>query len=238
MMNMELLLLSNSTMPGEPFFAWPRPYVTAFLQGRRRVAFAPFATAEDQQDAYTERVREVFATLEIELVGLHRQPDPVAALDSVDAVMVGGGNTFLLLRALYRTQLARAIADKVRGGMPYIGWSAGSNVACPTIMTTNDMPIVEPPSLKALHLIPFQLNPHYTEATIPGHGGEGRDQRIAEFLTANPAMPVVGLREGTLLHFTSDKAMLMGGTMKLFRHGREPREVAPGKEFRKDLAGL
>ncbi|MBK6831727.1 MAG: dipeptidase PepE [Flavobacteriales bacterium] len=235
---MELLLLSNSTLPGEPFFTWPRPFVAAFLQGKSNVAFAPFAAMESQQDEYTDRVREVFASLGVELVGLHRERDPVAALDRTDAVVVGGGNTFLLLRSLYRTQLVRAIAEKVRHGMPYLGWSAGSNVACPTVMTTNDMPIVETPSLKAMHLVPFQINPHYTEATIPGHGGESRDQRISEFLAANPSMPVVGLREGSLLHVKSGQAYLHGSDMRLFRHGRGTVDVANGSSFRLDLTGL
>lgn len=235
---MELLLLSNSTLPGEPFFTWPRPFVTAFLQGRTQVAFVPFAAMESQQDEYTERVREVFAPIGVELIGLHREQDPIAALDRVNAVMVGGGNTFLLLRALYRTQLMRAIAEKVRHGMPYLGWSAGSNVACPTVMTTNDMPIVEPPSLKAMHLVPFQINPHYTEATIAGHGGEGRDQRISEFLATNPNMPVVGLREGSLLHVKGGQVTLHGSDMRLFRHGRAAMDVPNGSTFRMDLVGL
>ena len=235
---MELLLLSNSTLPGEPFFTWPRPFVTAFLQGRAKVAFVPFAAMESQQDEYSERVREVFAPIGVELIDLHREQDPIAALDRANAVVVGGGNTFLLLRALYRTQLMRAIAEKVRHGMPYLGWSAGSNVACPTVMTTNDMPIVEPPSLKAMHLIPFQINPHYTEGTIPGHGGESRDQRIAEYLSANPKMPVVGLREGSLLHVKGGQVTLHGSDMRLFRHGRPVIDVPNGSTFRMDLAGL
>ncbi|MBK9177757.1 MAG: dipeptidase PepE [Flavobacteriales bacterium] len=234
---MELLLLSNSTLPGEPFFSWPRPFVTAFLQGRKRIAFAPFAAVEDQQDAYADRVAAVFAQLGAELFSLHREADPVKALEGADAVAVGGGNSFLLIRALYRTQLVRAIADKARKGMPYIGWSAGANVACPTIMTTNDMPIVEPPSFRAMHLIPFQINPHYTEATIPGHGGESRDQRIAEFLAANPNMPVVGLREGALLHVTGTRMRLEGAGMKLFRSGKEAKEFAGGTDLGVSLGG-
>lgn len=232
---MELLLISNSTMPGEPFFMWPRPFAEAFLNGRKRIAFIPFAAVEEQYDAYADRVSEVFATMGKELVSVHRESDPVKALEGVDAIAVGGGNTFLLLRALYRTQLMRAITDKARKGMPYMGWSAGGNVACPTIMTTNDMPIVEPPSMRALHLVPFQINPHYTEATIPGHGGESRDQRIAEFLAVNPQMPVVGLREGALLHIEGGSMRLEGKGMRLFRHGQEPKEITGGTALRSSL---
>ena len=197
---MELLLLSNSTLPGEDFFHWPRPYVSAFLADKKRIGFVPFALPDDQHDAYVEKVAAVFAEMGCETIGLHNAPDAKKAVDAVDVIAVGGGNSFLLLRSLYRSGLIRAIADRVKNGMPYMGWSAGANVACPTIMTTNDMPIVEPPSMKALHLVPFQINPHYTEATIPGHGGESRDQRIREYLALHPKNTVVGLREGALLH--------------------------------------
>lgn len=235
---MELLLLSNSTMPGEPFFEWPKPYVSAFLQGRSRVAFVPFAAPEDQQDAYAGKVIEVFSGMGATLFSLHREPDPMRALEDANVIAIGGGNSFLLLRTLYRTQLVRAIAEKVRAGTPYLGWSAGSNVACPTIMTTNDMPIVEPPSLRAMHLVPFQINPHYTESTIPGHGGESRGQRIAEFLALNPALDVVGLREGSLLHVKNGQVELHGKDMTLFRAGREPQSVPDGSRFHKDLRDL
>ncbi|HRD54604.1 MAG TPA: dipeptidase PepE, partial [Flavobacteriales bacterium] len=127
--------------------------------------------------------------------------------------------------------------DKVRGGMPYMGWSAGANVACPTVMTTNDMPIVEPPSMRALGLVPFQINPHYTEATIPGHGGESRDQRIAEYLALHPNMPVVGLREGSLLHVNDGSMRLEGKGMKLFRQGQEAKEFVGETDLRTSLAG-
>jgi dipeptidase E len=235
---MELLLLSNSTMPGESFFQWPRDYVSNFLQGRQRVAFVPFAASEDQQDAYAEKVKQVFAGMGVDLVSLHNVPDPVQALNNSDAVAIGGGNSFLLVRSLYRTGLMRAIAERVKKGMPYLGWSAGANVACPSIMTTNDMPIVEPPSLRAMHLVPFQINPHFTEDTIPGHGGESREQRIAEFVQQNPGLPVLGLREGSLLHAKDTRISLSGKPMKLFRGARETLVVEPGRVFRMDLSDL
>jgi dipeptidase E len=234
---MQLLLISNSTMPGEPFFTWPRAHVQAFLEGRNRIAFVPYAAVEAQYDSYADKVAEVFSAMNKELVSTHREADPAKALNSVDAIAVGGGNTFLLIRALYRLNLIRAIGEKVRGGMPYVGWSAGGNVACPTVMTTNDMPIVEPPSMRALGLVPFQINPHYTEATIPGHGGESRDQRIAEFLTVHPNMPVVGLREGSLLHVNGGSMRLEGNGMKLFRHGRDAKEIAGGTDMPVSLTG-
>ena len=235
---MQLLLLSNSTLPGEPFFQWPRPYVQAFLQGTKRLGFIPYAAPGDQQQTYAEKVAEVFSSIGIELRSLHVERDPAKALKDVDAIAIGGGNSFLLLRHLLRSGLLRIIAEAVKEGMPYLGWSAGSNVACPTIMTTNDMPIVEPPSMRAMHLIGFQINPHYTEATIPGHGGESRDQRIAEFLSLNPEMPVAGLYEGSLLHLEGSKMSVHGNGMKLFRKGKEPKPVAGGTTFRKDLSDL
>lgn len=237
-MIMELLLLSNSTLPGEPFFQWPRPHVAPFLEGRRRIAFVPFAATEDQHDLYVDRVAAILGGMGCSIVGLHKEKDPCQVLASCDAVAIGGGNSFLLLRSLYRTGLLKAITGMVEDGMPYLGWSAGSNVACPTIMTTNDMPIVEPPSLKAMHMVPFQINPHYTEATIPGHGGESRDQRIAEYLRMNPHMRVLGLREGSLLHVQGASITLRGRDMVLFEADREKRPVADGTSFRTDLAGL
>ena len=234
---MRLLLLSNSTMPGEPFFQWPRPYVQAFLEGKKRLAFVPFAAPEDQQDAYVEKVKAVFAEMEIELLPLHREKDPSKLLAEADAIAVGGGNSFLLLRQLYRSGLLKAIPEAVKKGMPYLGWSAGSNVACPTIMTTNDMPIVEPPALRAMHLIGFQINPHYTEAIIPGHGGESRDQRLAEFLALNPQMPVVGLYEGSLLHVDGGRMTVEGKGLKLFRKGKDVGEYPGGTELRTSLQG-
>lgn len=232
---MELLLLSNSTLPGEPFFQWPQPHLVPFLQGKKRIAFVPFAATEDYQDTYVERMAGVFGALGCETIGLHRESDPAAVLDTCDTVAIGGGNSFLLLRSLYRTGLIKSIADRVKDGMPFLGWSAGSNVTCPTIMTTNDMPIVEPPSLKAMHLVPFQINPHYTEATIPGHGGESRDQRIAEYLALNPKMDVVGLREGSLMHVRDGQITLRGKDMKLFRSGAEAEVIAEGTVLRSDL---
>mgnify|MGYP001306878736 CR=1 FL=1 len=232
---MELLLLSNSTMPGEPFFQWPMDHVRAFVNGKKRVALATYAAPEAQRDAYHTKVNEVFGPLGVDLVPLHAEVDPSATLNTVDAVAVGGGNSFLLLRDLYRTGLIKAIAHRVKDGLPYFGWSAGSNVACPTIMTTNDMPIVEPPALKAMHLVPFQINPHYTEATIPGHGGEGRDQRIAEYLALNPTMTVAGLREGSLLHLHNGRITLHGKDMKVFRAGHEALEMSVGSVMHADL---
>lgn len=235
---MRLLLLSNSTLPGEAFFTWPRSHVREFLGAApMRIAFVPFAAARMSLEEYTAAVRPVFEEMGHELTGMRDDDSALAVLSSADAVAVGGGNSFLLLHRLQRSGLLPALADAVKGGMPYTGWSAGANVACPTIMTTNDMPIVQPASFGALGLVPFQINPHFTEDTIPGHGGECREQRIAEFLVVNPDVPVVGLREGSLLHVQEDAMTLKGRDMKLFRAGQEATVVADGSVMRTDLGG-
>jgi dipeptidase E len=206
-----LLLLSNSTMPGAGYLAWAAPHLQDFLgSGARRVFFVPFAGVTVPWDDYAGRVREVFGALGYEVVSAHECDDAVAALATSDAVAVGGGNTFQLLAKMHATGLLDTIRTAARNGVPYIGWSAGSNVACPTIRTTNDMPIVEPPGLSALGLVPFQLNAHYTEARLGDHGGETRVDRLNEFVCANPGVPVVGLPEGTALRLEGSELSLIG----------------------------
>ncbi len=235
---MQLLLLSNSTMPGEPYLGWPRAHLTDFLGARKRIAFVPFAAVNFPVEEYVERTATAFGEMGHELFSLHTETDKVKALQHADAVAVGGGNSFQLLRQLYSSELVRAIRVRVLGGLPYVGWSAGSNVACPTIMTTNDMPITEVPTLRAMGLVPFQINPHYTDATLPGHGGESRDQRIAEYLALNQRMNVVGLPEGSLLRVDGDLMTVEGRGLRLFRHGKAPIDVAGGSALRTSLHGV
>ena len=228
---MRLLLLSNSTLAGQPYLEWATSHLHDFLgPDVRRLAFAPFAAVRFSYDEYVQRVQAALGD-RVEVVGLHREGD---VLGRADAVAVGGGNTFHLLRALYQTGLLDRIETAVRSGMPYAGWSAGSNVAGPSVRTTNDMPIVEPPSLSALCLVPFQINPHYTDAHPPGHQGETRRERIAEFVTANPGVPVVGLPEGTALRREGDRLDLVGDGPAYLFHGAEPTATDP----RADLSSL
>jgi len=212
---MRLLLLSNSTSPGRSYLDHAIPWLGEFLDGARRVAFVPYAGVTVGWDDYAAKVREALAPLGIELVSVHEAASPLEVLDGADAVLVGGGNTFHLLREMYTVGLVDAIRQRVASGMPFVGWSAGSNVACPTIRTTNDMPIVEPPSFDALGFVPFQINPHYTDAHPDGHQGETRAQRLAEFVTANPEVPVAGLPEGTALHIEGDTLRLLGNGQAL-----------------------
>lgn len=224
-----LLLMSNSTNPQEPYLGWSLPHIQRFLAGSvRRVLFVPFAGVRLTWEEYTHKVRTAFATIGIEVAAAHESKDPAAALGRVEALVVGGGNTFHLLKLLRGSGLFEAAGKAVREGLPYVGWSAGANVACPTIMTTNDMPIVDPKGLDALGLVPFQINPHYTDARPPGHGGETREERILEFLEVHPEATVVGLREGSLLRREGGELFLEGiRGAHLFRHRSEPLELAP-----------
>ncbi|HEU4828912.1 MAG TPA: dipeptidase PepE [Gemmatimonadales bacterium] len=225
---MRLLLLSNSTNPGQPYLAWPLGHIRDFLGTGARIFFVPYAGVRMPHDAYTASVREALSSLDATIVGAHETADPAAELERADAIAVGGGNTFQLLARLYAEGLLDPIRKRVRAGVPYLGWSAGSNVACPTIRTTNDMPIIEPPSFAALGLVSFQINPHYTEARLPDHGGETRPERIAEYLELNRKERVVGLREGTGLRLDGKRLSLVGtAPLVLFRHGADPREAGP-----------
>ena len=228
---MRALLLSNSTSPGHPYLALARDWIAEAVGDARRVAFVPYAAVTFSYDEYVRRVREGLDGLGLEIEGVHTADDPVRAVAEAEAVFVGGGNTFHLLREMHRLGLVAAIRETVGAGAPYVGWSAGANVAAPTIRTTNDMPIVEPPSFDALGLIGFQINPHYTDAHPPGHQGETRAQRLAEFVAANPAVPVVGLPEGTALRFVGADVSLLGAERAVLfdRHSAEGRPVDAGE---------
>ncbi len=227
----DLLLLSNSALHGRGFLGHALGAIEAFLDGRTTIHFAPFALAD--HDGYTEKVRAALAPLGVEVAGLHAAGDARAAVEAADVVFVGGGNTFRLLRDIHRLGLLEPVRRRVAGGtLAYMGSSAGTNVACPTARTTNDMPIVEPPSLEAFGLVPFQINPHYQDPE-PGstHMGETRQQRIREFLEEND-VPVLGIREGAWLRRAGDRLTLEGDTgALLFRRGREPEAFGRGDDI-------
>jgi len=230
MTNRRLLLLSNgSGLIGENPSEFAQRMLTQFLgTSVRRVLFVPFAAVVFSQDQYLARVREHFSRFGYEVESLHTATDAITAIERAEAIAIGGGNTFYLLRGLYGAGVDDVIRERVRTGMPYVGWSAGSNVACPTIKTTNDMPIVEPPTLNALGLVPFQINPHYTDTRIEGHMGETRDERLTEFTHANPGVRVIGLREGTMLRIEGDEIALLGGKpARIFVKDEPPRDISP-----------
>ena len=225
-----LLLLSNSTNFGEPFLQYPIRTIQQFLSPAvSEVLFVPYAGVRLSYPDYAARVRERFQEIGVAVTSVHETENPAAAVERAAAIVVGGGNTFCLLDRLYAHGLVERIRERVLQGIPYVGWSAGSNAACPTIRTTNDMPVVEPPSLNALGLVPFQINPHYTDATLPNHGGETRAERLMEFLEMNPTLTVIGLREGTMLRVEDEKIELLGDKpARVFRKSREVIEPAPG----------
>lgn len=240
-MQKNLLLISNSTNFGEAYLGWPRPFIQDFLKDFpvKRILFVPYAGVslsdagiQKSYDNYELRVKEVFQQLGYEIYSIHHQPDPVRAVMEAEAVAVGGGNTFHLVAEMQRTGIMEAIRRRALEGLPYLGWSAGSNVACPTLMTTNDMPIIQPPSFNCMGLIPFQINPHYLDKNPEGHGGETREARIEEFLIVNPKMKVAGLREATLLKVNGKRMDLLGARpMRLFEAGVAPREFEPGTDL-------
>ncbi|MBC7933360.1 MAG: dipeptidase PepE [Rubrivivax sp.] len=234
MTNKRLLLLSNgSELIGAEPTEFAQSTVKNFLgDDVRRVLFVPFAAVAKTYDEYAARVREVFGAMGFEVASLHEATDARAAIEHADAVAVGGGNTFHLLRGLYEAGAVEAIRERVEQGAPYVGWSAGSNVAGPTIRTTNDMPIVEPPTFRALGLVPFQINPHYTNAQLPNHNGETRDERLTEFVHANPGVRVVALWEGAMLRVEGDALTLIGKKpARLFLKGEETRDTSPGESL-------
>jgi dipeptidase E len=220
-------------MPGTPFFTWPRPFVKDFLTANvKEVLFIPFAAVTFSFDEYEEKVNDALSSMDISVTGLHRKKDKKAAVEEASAFMVGGGNTFALLSRLYSYHLINSIKKKVLAGIPYVGWSAGANLACPTIMTTNDMPVVQPPSFDALNLVPFQVNPHYHELKFENQGGETRRERLEEFLILNPRKKIIGLPEGMLLQRNGDKLFLKGtGIARLYQSESPIVELKSGDDL-------
>jgi len=255
---MRLLLISNSTLHGSGYLDHAESEIRDFLGDVKRVLFVPYALHDRdgyaaQARARFERMGYELDSIHTPLIGTPREmlargprptrgllplgppataggsDRPAKAVRETEAIFIGGGNTFRLLKALYDHDLLDTIRERVRAGMPYIGSSAGSNVAAPTIRTTNDMPIVQPPSFDALGLVRFQINPHYLDADPNStHKGETREERIVQFLEENET-PVVGLREGAMLRIENRMTLLKGSTgARIFRRGSEPVEILPG----------
>jgi len=221
-----VLLISNSTLYGSGYLDHAEAEIRSFLGDAKRVLFIPCALFD--RDKYALTAQQRFEKMGYELSSIHKTANPAQAVNETDAVFIGGGNTFRLLKALYEFELLDPIRQRVAAGMPYIGSSAGSNVAAPTIKTTNDMPIVEPPSFAALGLVSFQINPHYLDPDPNSkHMGETREERLLQFLEENDTS-VVGLREGAILRIENGEIALKGSTgARIFRRGMEPVEVMP-----------
>lgn len=230
---MKLLLISNSTNQGEPYLEYPKNNIRDFLGPQHvKALFIPYAAVTFSFDDYELKVQDRFREVGHDVISIHHYTDPVNAVKNAKAIVVGGGNTWMLLKMLRDNKLIGPVREKVISGTPYIGWSAGSNVACPTIMTTNDMPVTEPDSFNAFNLIPFQINPHYLDANPAGHAGETREQRIQEFIEVNPDLWVAGVREGTMFIIEADRINLVGPRKaRIFRKSHEPLELGENEDF-------
>ncbi len=224
---MRILLISNSTQHGRDYLDHVETEILSLLGPARGLLFVPYALHD--RDAYAARARERCLRMGLRLDSIHEASDPVQAVGRAEAIFIGGGNTFRLLDTLQRHDLMEPIRRRVREGVPYIGSSAGSNVAGPTIKTTKDMPIVQPASFEALGLVPFQISPHYVDPDPASlHMGETQEERILQFLEENDAM-VVGLREGSFLRLEEGRAVLKGSLpARVFRRGHAPVEIPPG----------
>lgn len=228
-----LLLISNSTNPGEAYLDYPKTNIRSFLGNKPVTAlFIPYAAVTFSFDEYEKKVKERFNEIGHDVVSIHHFSDKVKAVEDCNAIVTGGGNTWQLLKLVQDNKLIEIIREKVLSGIPYIGWSAGSNIACPTLRTTNDMPVTEPVSFKALGLIPFQINPHYLDANPAGHAGETREQRIEEFIEINPDITVAGLREGTMLLLENGRLRLIGQkSVRVFKKGIHPEEFSSNDDL-------
>lgn len=225
-----ILLISSSVCYGSGFLDHAETEIRRILRGLSRILFIPYASKD--YDAYTDSMQKRFAQMGIGVDAIHLSRKPKQAVSNAHAVFIGGGNTFRLLSSLYNHNLLDAIKKRVSTGMPYIGSSAGTNVACPTIATTNDMPIVFPPSLRALGLVHFQINPHFLSADPTSiHKGETREQRIAEFHEEH-STPVIGLPESSMIRVEGSRITLLGkGGAIAFLPGRKPMKLSSNRRI-------
>jgi dipeptidase E len=227
----DLLLLSSSGVHGYAPFEHALTVMAEIVGDAKALHFAAFAIRD--HDLYAARVQELLTPLDVPVVSLHAVPDPREAVEAAEVLFVGGGNSFRLLTALWRLDLVEPIRRRVQAGeLRFVGSSAGTNMACPSIRTTNDMPIVQPPTFEAFGLVPFQINPHYLDPDPAStHRGETREQRIAEFLEEND-VTVVGLREGSWLRRRGSSLRLDGvAGARLFQRGADPEEFQPGADL-------
>ena len=234
-----ILAFSSSRAGNSTYLETAVPVIKDFLGDKNlAIAFIPFAAVDNKYEEYASLVRTGLSPLAVTINTL-LPGNAKEMIKKADVIMVGGGNTFKLLHDIYELQLLDIIRDKVNGGTPYIGWSAGSNITGPTIATTNDMPVIEPKSFNALGLLPFQINPHYTNAQPEGHNGETRDQRLEEFIQLNPGVPVVCLPEGTAIKMENDKLTFIGQMPGvLFSGGADEKTVRREIHINEDLSFL
>ena len=230
---MKLLLISNSTNACESYLQHAKGQIKSFLgKNRVKALFIPYAGVTISYKEYEAKVKDSFNEIGHDIRSIQSYPDPVKAVEAAEAIIVGGGNTFRLLQLIQYNNLIEPVGKRIMTGIPYIGWSAGANVACPTICTTNDMPIVQPGSFSAFDLVPFQINPHYLDVHPEGHAGETREMRIEEFIRINQEIYVVGLREGSMLIIEDSNIQLTGTkNARIFKYGQAPIEAGPGNDI-------
>ncbi len=220
-------------MAGEAYLDYPKFEIQRFL-GEKPVnaLFIPYAAVTFSYKEYCRKVEERFSEVGHHITGIQTFANPAKAVEEAEAIVVGGGNTWQLVRMLHQNELMKPIRRKILDGTPYIGWSAGANIACPTLRTTNDMPIVDPLNFDCLSLVPFQINPHYLDANVQGHAGETREQRIEEFVELNPHTYVAGLREGSIFRLENGRLELIGErSCRIFKKGETPAELINTDDF-------
>lgn len=232
-----LIVASTSTVYGGDYLDYLTVEMSNLFKDTDEVIFIPFARPGGiSHDEYTEKADHAFKKIGKKLIGLHTFNNPIEALKNAQGVFTGGGNTFVLVNALYRLELMQPLREAIYNGLPYMGTSAGSNICGPSMQTTNDMPIIYPPSFKTLGVIPFNINPHYLDPD-PGskHMGETRETRIAEFHTQN-TIPVVGLREGSWLRVDGEEIILKGQlSARIFEQRKDPYEVETGTNLNSEF---
>ena len=229
----KMIVASTSTIFGGEYLDYVLEDIKRLFENTDTVLFVPYARPGGiSHDEYTEIAAKAFRKIDKKLIGLHTFNNPIDAIKNAGGIFTGGGNTFVLVNALYGLELMQPLREAIFNGLPYLGTSAGSNICGVTMMTTNDMPIVYPPSFKTLGVIPFNINPHYLDPDPSSkHMGETRETRIKEFHTQN-TIPVVGLREGSWLQVEADKITLRGNLQaRIFEQGKEPYELDTGKEI-------
>lgn len=229
----KLIIASTSTLHGGEYLEYLLPELEVFFKDCASILFIPYARPGGlSHEDYTDRVRTAFAKINKTVTGLHEFEHPQDAIQNAEAIFTGGGNTFLLVTQLYKNKVMDVLADTVKSGTPYLGTSAGSNITGLTMQTTNDMPIIYPPSFQTLGMIPFNLNPHYLDADLQSkHMGETRETRIKEFHQFN-TIPVLGLREGSWLEVLGDKITLKGDLQaRLFRQNQDAVELESGSDL-------
>ncbi|MCD9575922.1 dipeptidase PepE [Flavobacterium soyae] len=228
-----IIIASTSTLHGGSYLDYILPALQLHFKNCTTILFIPYARPGGiSHEEYTQKAAEAFASINIKLQGIHEFESPEKAIQNAEGIFTGGGNTFLLVTQLYKNNIMQLLAEKVKNGTPYLGTSAGSNICGLSMQTTNDMPIIYPPSFQTLGLIPFNLNPHYLDPDVNSqHMGETRETRIKEFHSFN-AIPVLGLREGSWLEVKGNKITLKGSLKaRLFKQNQNPEELEPESDL-------